>query len=344
VDEAAVEAFMVVRRAAGYRACLKVRSLAPLLAYLRGLGVVAPAVVAPLPPVEQELERFRGYLLGERGLTPAAARGYMVLVRPFVAVRVDERGVDPERVTAGEVTSFMVAASARLGPKTVQRSASALRSLLRFWYVEGMVAASLVQAVPKVAYRAPQLPRGLEAEQVAAMLASCDTGRVEGLRDYAMLLLMARLGLRCGEVAALGLDDVDWRAGQLAVRGKGNRRDLLPLPVEVGQAVADYLRLGRLVTAIGRSVFVRVKAPHRGLSSGGVTQAVAAAGRRAGLGTVRAHRLRHSAATSMLAAGASLAEIGQVLRHARPLTTAIYAKVDIQALRALARPWPQVLS
>jgi len=159
-----------------------------------------------------------------------------------------------------------------------------------------------------------------------------------------MLLLMSRLGLRCGEVAALALEDVDWRAGQLAVRGKGNRRDLLPLPVQVGQAVADYLHLGRPVTAIGRSVFVRVKAPHRGLSSGGVTQAVAAAGRRAGLGSVRGHRLRHTAATSMLAAGASLAEIGQVLRHARPLTTAIYAKVDIQALRTLARPWPQVLS
>lgn len=176
------------------------------------------------------------------------------------------------------------------------------------------------------------------------MLASCDTGRVDGLRDYAMLLLMSRLGLRCGEVAALGLDDVNWRAGQLTVRGKGNRQDLLPLPVEAGQAMADYLRRGRPATAIGRTVFVRFKAPHRALTSSGVTQAVAAAGRRAGLGTIHGHRLRHSAATSMLAAGGSLTEIGQVLRHRRPLTTAIYAKVDIEALATLARPWPQALS
>jgi integrase len=160
-----------------------------------------------------------------------------------------------------------------------------------------------------------------------------------------MLLLMARLGLRCGEVAALGLEDVDWRAGQVTVCGKGGRRDLLPLPVDVGQAIADYLKVGRPATAIGRTVFVRVKAPHCGLSSGGVTQAVAAAARRAGLGTINGHRLRHSAATAMLtAAGGSLTEIGQVLRHRRPLTTAIYARVDVEALRTLARPWPRTQS
>ena len=147
--------------------------------------------------------------------------------------------------------------------------------------------------------------------------------------------------MSCGEVAALALDDVDWRAGQVTVRGKGNRRDLLPLPVEVGQAIADYLRRGRPATAIGRTVFVRFKAPHRGLTGGGVTQAVAAAGRRSGVGTVYGHRLRHSAATSMLAAGGSLTEIGQVLRHRRPLTTAVYARVDVEALRTLARPWPR---
>jgi site-specific recombinase XerD len=344
VGEAVVEAFLVARRAAGYRAHLKLASLLPLLTYLRGLGVSPPAGVASRTRVEQELERFRGYLLAERGLTPGAARGYVSLVRAFVAGRVDARGVDPQQVTAGELTSFMVAVSGRLGAKTVQRSASALRSLLRFWHLQGVVTTSLVEAVPKIAHRAPQLPRGLEPDQVAAMLASCDTERIDGLRDHAMLLLMSRLGLRCGEVAALGLDDVNWRAGQLTVRGKGNRRDLLPLPVEVGQAMADYLRRGRPATAIGRTVFVRFKAPHRALTSGGVTQAVAAAGRRAGLGTICGHRLRHSAATSMLAAGGSLTEIGQVLRHRRPLTTAIYAKVDIEALRALARPWPQALS
>ena len=137
-----------------------------------------------------------------------------------------------------------------------------------------------------------------------------------------------------------GLDDIDWRRGEITIRGKGNRRDRLPLPADAGEAIADWLRHGRPSTALDRSVFIRIKAPHRGLTSGGVTQAVAAAARRAGLGTIYAHRLRHSAATAMLAEGGSLAEIGQVLRHRRPHTTAAYTKVNVEALRALARPWP----
>jgi site-specific recombinase XerD len=153
--------------------------------------------------------------------------------------------------------------------------------------------------------------------------------------------VLSRLGLRAGEVARLELGDIDWRTGLITVRGKGNRTDALPLPPDVGQAIVDYLRSGRPADAADRSVFIRVLAPHRGLSSCGVSQVVAAAGRRAGLGeTVYAHRLRHSAATTMLAAGAPLAEIGQVLRHRRPLTTAGYTRVDVEALRALAQPWP----
>jgi integrase len=155
-----------------------------------------------------------------------------------------------------------------------------------------------------------------------------------------MLILLARMGLRAGEVAGLGLDDIDWRRGEITIRGKGNRRDRLPLPADAGEAIADWLRHGRPPTALDRSVFTRIKAPHQGLASGGVTQAVAAAARPAGLGTIYAHRLRHSAATAMLAQGGSLAEIGQVLRHRRPQTTAAYTKVNVEALRALARPWP----
>jgi integrase/recombinase XerD len=344
VAESTVEAFLVARRAAGYRLREKGESLIPLLVHLRGLGLVAPGLVAQRTPVERVLECFREYLLGERGLTPAAARGYVDLVRPFVAGRVGELGVDPQRVTAGEVTSFMVAESSRLAPKTVQRAASALRALLRFWHLDGVLATSLVEAVPKVAYRSPGLPRALGTGQVTALLASCDRDRVAGLRDYAMLMLLSRLALRCGEVAALTLEDLDWRVGQITVRGKGNRRDLLPLPVDVGQALVDYLHTGRPDTASGRSVFIRVLAPHRALTGTGVTHAVAAAGRRAGLGAVHGHRLRHSAATSMLAAGGSLAEIGQVLRHRQQSTTMIYARVDVQALRALARPWPGTVS
>jgi site-specific recombinase XerD len=155
-----------------------------------------------------------------------------------------------------------------------------------------------------------------------------------------MMTMLARMGLRAGEVAGLRLDDIDWRRGEITIAGKGNRRDQLPLPADAGEAVADWLRHGRPPTALDRSVFIRIKAPHRGLTAGGVTMAVLAAGQRAGLGTIYAHRLRHSAATAMLAGGGSLAEIGQVLRHRRPATTAAYTKVNIEALRALARPWP----
>ena len=238
----------------------------------------------------------------------AAARGYIDLVRPFVAGRAHGDVLELADLVASDVTVFMVAQSGRFSPKTMQRLASALRSLLRFWHLQGVLATSLVEAVPKVASRPPGLPRALPPAQVAALLASCRRDRVEGLRDYAILLLLSRLGLRAGEVADLRLEDLDWRGGQITVRGKGNRRDLLPLPVEVGQAVAGYLRAGRPAAALDRCVFVRVKAPHRGLTGTGVTQAVAAAGRRAGLGTVYAHRLRHSAATAMLAAGAPAAE------------------------------------
>jgi site-specific recombinase XerD len=161
-----------------------------------------------------------------------------------------------------------------------------------------------------------------------------------GRRDIAILTMLVRLGMRAGEVAALGLDDIDWRAGEIVVRGKGKCTERLPLPTDVGEAVAAYLHHSRPTSAQGRTVFVRIKAPHRALSSQGVSQVVAAAARRAGLGRVHAHRLRHTAATQMLRTGASLPEIGQLLRHRRALTTAIYAKVDREALRTIARPWP----
>ena len=154
------------------------------------------------------------------------------------------------------------------------------------------------------------------------------------------MLLLARLGLRAGEVARLCLDDIDWRRGELRVVGKGNRGESLPLPADVGAAITTYLRRGRPISAQGRSVFVRVHAPHRGLTAGGIGNVVNAAGELAGLGHVHAHQLRHSAATAMLRAGSSLAEVGQVLRHRSQLNTAIYAKVDQDALVVLARCWP----
>jgi integrase/recombinase XerD len=335
-----VEQYCRVRRERGYRNFRSPKALVSLLSYLRGLGVVSetsPQIAQT--PSEILLQQFRAYLIGERGLGAASARGYVDLVAGFVERCVCD-GEDLGGLTAGEVTAFLVDQSRRLSPKTLQRSASALRALLRWWHVQGWTASALVEAVPKVAHRDPGLPRGLRPEQVAAMLGSCDRSCPAGLRDFAMLTLLSRVGLRRGEVAGLRLDDIDWRSGEIAVTGKGHRRDRLPLPCDAGQAIVDYLQHGRPPDALDRQLFVRIRAPHSGVSAGGVTQAVAAAARRAGLGTVYAHRLRHTAATSMLAAGASLTEIGQVLRHRGPLTTSIYAKVDTAGLRALARPWP----
>lgn len=340
---AVVEGFLVARRAAGYTSHRSARALMPLLGYLRGLGVAPtpPAQASPGTPVEQLLDRYRGYLTVERGLTPQTARGYVDAVRGFLAGRVTPDGLDLASLTAGDVTAFVVAACPSRARGSARLMVTALRSLLDFLHIDGVLAVGLAAAVPSVAcWRLAGLPQPLEPAQLECLLASCDRKTPVGRRDFAVLTLLSRLGLRAGEVAGLGLDDFDWRAGQIVVTGKGPRTERLPLPADVGEAVADWLRHARPPTALDRRVFVRLKAPHRGLTSGGVTQIVVAAGRRAGLGELGAHRLRHTAATRMLAAGAPLAEIGQVLRHRRGSTTAIYAKVDRQALRSLARPWP----
>ncbi|MGE5765279.1 MAG: tyrosine-type recombinase/integrase [Mycobacterium leprae] len=203
-----------------------------------------------------------------------------------------------------------------------------------------MISRPLAGAVPSVArWSGAGLPRGLTSKQVAALLASCDRRRALGLRDYAILVLLVRLGLRAAEVAALRLDDIDWRAGEIVVRGKGRTEERLPLPPDVGAALAAYLRRGRLRRS-EREVFLRACAPLRGLSPDGVGEVVRAASERAGLGSFGSHRLRHTAATQMLQAGASLADVVQVLRHRTVATTAIYAKVDHLALRGLVMPWP----
>lgn len=336
---AVVEAYFAERRAAGYAGHVTGRALRPLLGYLRRLGVVPPAAPLAAGAGERLLGRYREYLLAERGLSRTTVDLNVRMVRPFLAGRVTaEGGLALGRVTAGEVAAFVVTQS-RQRPKSVKRMVTALRSLFGFLHVEGLIGQPL--AVPSPAgWTQAGLPRALDGDQVAALLASCDPRTRTGRRDLAILTLLARLGLRAGEVAALRLDDIDWRRGEITVRGKGNRQDRLPLPADVGHRIVAYLQDGRPGTAQGRAVFVRAQAPYRPLASNAVTTVVACAGRRAGLGVIGAHRLRHSAATAMLRSGGSLTEIGQTLRHARPLTTAIYAKVDIGALRQLALPWP----
>jgi integrase/recombinase XerD len=343
LDGDAVETFLAGRRAAGYTNLVSGRAMAPLLGFLRVVGA-ASAAVAPVPAtaVEALLERYRRYLLGERGLAAGTARGYLDAVRPFLDGREAAGGLRLERLTAAEVCAFVVARCPGEARGSAKLTVTAMRSLLGFLHVEGVIPRPLAGAVPSAAsWRLAGLPRALEPWQVKCLLKSCDRCTAAGRRDFAILTVLARLGLRAGEVAGLGLDDVDWRAGELVVRGKGRRFERLPLPADVGEAIAAYLRDGRSEPfEAARQVFLRARAPHRGLTSGGVTQAVFGAGQRAGIGPVFAHQLRHSAATGMLAAGAPLTEIRQVLRHRRLLSTAIYAKADIGALRVLARPWP----
>jgi site-specific recombinase XerD len=339
---AEVERFVSARRGAGYTNHTSARGLEPLLGYLRGRGVVPLAEEPVLSAAELLLARYRDYLIAERGLSAGTARGYVDLVRPFVASRLGRgRELELAGLTPSEVLGFVLAQCQRRPRRSAKLMVTALRSLLGYLHVEGLIAGPLAQAVPSVAFwRLAGLPRGLDPDQVRALLASCDRATAAGRRDLAILLLLVRLGMRRGEVAALALEDIDWRAGELLVRGKGNRVERLPLPVDVGAALADYLRHARPGDAEGRSVFVRVKAPHRALTAHGVTQVVVSASGRARIGEITAHRLRHTAASELLRQGAPLREIGQLLRHRSELTTAIYAKVDRERLRELARPWP----
>jgi integrase/recombinase XerD len=341
LSDEVVARFLAERCAAGHRDYVTARAMAPLLAYLRELGVVPSASPARLSTRAEVLgERFRGYLAVERGLAKGTVVGYVDAVKPFLA-GLDEDGLDLGELTAARVTAFVVARCPGQSRGAAKMTVTALRSLLGFLHVEGLIARSLVGAVPSAAsWRLSGLPRFLEDDQAQALLDSCDPQTVAGRRDLAILTLLMRLGLRAGEVAGLRLEDLDWRAGELVVVGKGRRSERLPLPVDVGEAITGYLRDGRPDSALDRTVFIRIKAPHRRLTTGGVTQVVVAAGRRAGLGQIHAHRLRHTAATSMLRAGAPLHEIGQVLRHREALSTAIYAKVDRAALSSLSRPWP----
>lgn len=345
VTPARVEEFLVDRRAEGYRLWLSAKAMAPMLGYLRGLGVVpTPPRVLPTTEAEEIHEHYRDYLVQERGLAAGTVACYLHVARLFFAARAVDGALHLDRLSAAEVTDFVLAECAPRSVGSAKYIVCGLRALLRYLYVAGLTAAKLDAAVPKVAgWRLAGLPVTFGRAEVARLLASCDRRTTFGRRDHAVLTLLARLGLRAGEVAALGFSDIDWRAGEIVVRGKGRREERLPVPTDVGEALAAWLRRGR-PHCESATVFTTVRAPRRPLTSGGVSAIVRAACGRAGLPELNAHRLRHTAATEMLRAGASLGEVGQVLRHASVLTTAIYAKVDRDRLRTLALPWPGVAS
>lgn len=341
LSESTIRRYLTERRASGYVLYRSSKAMVPLLAFLTPLGVLPAEPPPRLDAVGELVDRYRDYLLTERGLSPGTVAGYVHLARSFLASRSRGDQLDLAGMTAADVFEFVRASCPGRATGSAKLIVTVTRSVLDWLHLTGIVEVSLAAAVPAVAgWKQAGLPRALTPAQVRALLGSCDRRTMTGRRDYAIVLLLARLGLRSGEVARLGLDDIDWHTGELRVVGKGNCGESLPLPADVGAAITAYLRRGRPASAEGRSVFVRVHAPHRALTTGGVGAVVNAAGERAGLGHVHAHQLRHSAATAMLRAGSPLAEVGQVLRHRTAFNTAIYAKVDQEALAVLARPWP----
>ena len=348
IDNETIAEFTVARRAAGCSSQLTARSLAWMLGYLRGLGAVRPAAEpGPAAGAGHLLERFGVFLADERGLADKTRGAHLDSARCFLAAagQAGGTGLRLSTLTASDVTAFLAGAARVQAPGTTQNTASMMRTFLTWLYAEGLVAAPLAGAVPG-AYRRRRIrmPALVTEADASALLAACDRTTAQGLRDYAIVLALKRMGLRAREVAGLTMEDVDWRSGIVVISGKGGRRDQLPLPRDVAEAIIAYLRNGRTAAALDRRVFVRSVAPHCGLTGYGVGHAVARAAARAGLDKVRPHQLRYLAATAMQAAGAPLAEIGQVLRHDDERTTSLYAKVNVAALRPLAPPWPDAPS
>ena len=284
------------------------------------------------------LAEFGMWLDRERGLSPVSVRCYSKQAKYFLAAAGGPGAVGG--LDAGRVTAFMVDYSKDRNGWSAKAMVTSLRAFLRFACVTGRTAVPLAGAVPAVAsWRLSALPRSLPAAEIEALLDGCDRDTATGLRDYAVLSLLARLGLRGAEAAGLQFGDVDWRAGEIAVTGKGGRIERLPLPAAAGEALAAWLTGGR-PRCESRAVFVTVRRPYRQLTPEAVRAVMGRACDRAGLERRGAHRLRHALATELLRAGASLPEVGQVLRHRSLLSTSVYAKVDQDALRPLARPWP----
>lgn len=333
-----VERFVAHRRRQGHTQFLLPRALGPLLGYLRGVGVV----VRPAPVVETPLDRllreYGEYLARERCLAAGTIRGYSDSARKFGRAQFGTGSLVWNQLTPADIADFVMQQSRRWSIGYCKHHVTSLRSLLRFLHLRGYLSRDLAGCVPAVAgWRLAWVPRGLEQDQLDRLL---ERLRGESHRDSAIVHLLLRLGLRAGDVAGLELDDIDWRAGEVSVCGKGKRASRLPLPHDVGRDVARYLRRAR-PRAATRKLFLRSRAPHQGLTSEGVKAAAVGVLRRAGISSGGVHVLRHTAATQMLHHGASLSEIAHVLRHRHVDTTAIYAKVDYATLRALVRPWPR---
>jgi integrase/recombinase XerD len=325
--------------------CRSSKSLAPVLAHLRAVGAVPAVDVRRAAPAAEAglLGDFRRYLGDQRGLGPGTVDAYARYAGDCIRVWWPDGRIAVAELDAGDVISLVRSAMDDRRPASLRCMVTALRSLLRFFQATGMTNRQLAEAVPAIAARpGTRRPRSITAGEAARLLASCDTSTGIGRRDAAILSLLGRLGLRAGEIARLGLGDIDWRAGELNIIGKGGRADRLPLPAEVGEAIAAYLAGGRSKTSGSRMVFLKAVAPYGPISPSVVGAVVYFACDRAGLPRCGPHRLRHMVATETLRAGASLPEVSQLLRHAAVSTSAIYAVPGPASVAALAKPWPVV--
>ena len=344
VDERTVERYQEFRLRNRCTFLSDQPALDRLLTVLRGIDAIRPKRPAVLSPGDLIFEQFRKYLAHERGLAPGTIGRHELVVRRFVRERCEDEPRRFRALTSTDILGFIRHHAGDGSPRSAQIMCSTLREFMRYLRYRGYIKTDLATSVPAIRrWRLASLPEYLLPSQVQKVLNVCDRRSAIGRRDYAILLMLARLGLRANEIATLTLDDVDWRAGQLSVQAKGRQRAQLPLPHEVGSAVVAYLQNGR-PRSDSRRLFLRDLAPHAGFaSSGGISMIATTALKRAGIEGVAhmgSHLFRHSLATALLQSGASFTEIGQILRHQDHDTTRIYAKVDIDSLRVLGIRWP----
>jgi site-specific recombinase XerD len=314
------------------------------LAYLRNAKLAPAATVhRDKSPLDELLTRFGQYLAEERGLQETTQQEYLKVTRSFLSGRFANGPISLDKLNPQDIAKFVLGRARTVSPTTAKRATTVLRSLFRYLYQDGEIPTNLGACIPNVPnWSLSDVPKYLPAEKVELLLKKCNQSSPTGQRDYTILLLLARLGLRASEIVHMTLDDIDWDASELIVKGKGGRHDRLPVPKDVGITLARYIRQVR-PRCLSRRVFIKLHAPHQGFKgSASVTLIVHQALGRAGIEVPGrgAHLLRHSLATRMLGAGASLTEIGKILRHQLIRTTAIYAKVNLTELRTIAAPWP----
>ena len=338
LGRAEIDAFVAERRRPGVRQVVFRYGLVVLRQHLVEVGATALEEPAAPSALEELIGSYRAWLVRDRGLAEATIIRYERTARRFLVQRAD--GADVRGLSGAEVSAFLLTESGRRSVGAAKGCVAELRSLLRYLFLSGRTPIALAAAVPPVAgWHDTGIPPSLPAETIQALLDSCDRSTTTGTRDFAIVLLLARLALRSIEIARLQLEDVYWRVGEITVRGKARRLDRLPLPSEVGEALAAYLSNARPVSEL-RQLFLTCRAPRRGITAWAVHDVVQAACLRAGVPAVGPHRLRHAVATGMVAHGVALSDISQVLRHRDLATTATYAKIDLASLRAVARPWP----